>query len=233
MVDPRDLGLVTQVRSPHAEEPTIYLYEAVPGGIGLSERLWQRHDELLAGAADLITSCPATAARRARGRGWSRTSTPSDSRCGCWPSSASPPAPGSRRRDDGPVRRLYDGGGRPAGSRATARARQGRARSPIRCPTGPSPAGISPGGWRRRSAVTSSTARPGSMSGSRRTPSTSRSTGFVSGHSPAAGRATPCLPRHRDDRPRDGGRHARLPDRPRLVVEGDLPPGPAVAAGPG
>ena len=57
MVDPRDLGLVTQVRSPHAEEPTIYLYEAVPGGIGLSERLWERHDELLAGAADLIAAC--------------------------------------------------------------------------------------------------------------------------------------------------------------------------------
>ena len=31
MVDPRDLGLVTQVRSPHSEAPTIYLYEAVPG----------------------------------------------------------------------------------------------------------------------------------------------------------------------------------------------------------
>jgi DEAD/DEAH box helicase domain-containing protein len=57
MVDPRDLGLVTQVRSPHAEEPTIYLYEAVPGGIGLSERLWQRHEELLSGAADLIAAC--------------------------------------------------------------------------------------------------------------------------------------------------------------------------------
>ncbi|HET9083523.1 MAG TPA: DEAD/DEAH box helicase [Candidatus Limnocylindrales bacterium] len=57
MVDPRDLGLVTQVRSPHAEEPTIYLYESVPGGIGLSERLWQRHDELLVGAADLIAAC--------------------------------------------------------------------------------------------------------------------------------------------------------------------------------
>jgi DEAD/DEAH box helicase domain-containing protein len=57
MVDPRDLGLVTQVRSPHSEQPTIYLYEAVPGGIGLSERLWDRHDELLAGAADLIASC--------------------------------------------------------------------------------------------------------------------------------------------------------------------------------
>ena len=34
MVDPRDLGLVTQVRSPHHEAPTIYLYEAVPGGVG-------------------------------------------------------------------------------------------------------------------------------------------------------------------------------------------------------
>src|SRR4029453_16941736 len=57
MVDPRDLGLVTQVRSPHAEEPTIYLYEAVPGGIGLAPRLWDRHDELLAGAAALIAGC--------------------------------------------------------------------------------------------------------------------------------------------------------------------------------
>ena len=48
MVDPRDLGLVTQVRSPHHEAPTIYLYEAVPGGVGLSERLLERHDELIA-----------------------------------------------------------------------------------------------------------------------------------------------------------------------------------------
>ena len=54
MVDPRDLGLVAQVRSPHQDSPTIYLYEAVPGGIGMSERLWQRHEELVAGAADLI-----------------------------------------------------------------------------------------------------------------------------------------------------------------------------------
>ena len=57
MGDPRDLGLVTQVRSPHAEQPTIYLYESVPGGIGLAERLWQRHDELIDGAADLIAAC--------------------------------------------------------------------------------------------------------------------------------------------------------------------------------
>jgi DEAD/DEAH box helicase domain-containing protein len=57
MVDPRDLGLVSQVRSPHQEAPTIYLYEPVPGGVGLSERLFRRHDELLAGAAELIAGC--------------------------------------------------------------------------------------------------------------------------------------------------------------------------------
>jgi len=57
MVDPRDLGLVTQVRSPHQEAPTIYLYEAMPGGIGLSPRLWERHDELIGMAAALIRGC--------------------------------------------------------------------------------------------------------------------------------------------------------------------------------
>jgi DEAD/DEAH box helicase domain-containing protein len=57
MVDPRDLGLVTQVRSPHSESPTIYLYEAVPGGVGLSERLFGRHDELVSGAMELIEAC--------------------------------------------------------------------------------------------------------------------------------------------------------------------------------
>ena len=57
MVDPRDLGLVSQVRSPHQESPTIYLYEAMPGGVGLSERLFARHDELVAGAAGLVDAC--------------------------------------------------------------------------------------------------------------------------------------------------------------------------------
>jgi DEAD/DEAH box helicase domain-containing protein len=57
MVDPRDLGLVSQVRSPHNGSPTVYLYESVPGGVGLSERLHDRHDELVAGAADLIAGC--------------------------------------------------------------------------------------------------------------------------------------------------------------------------------
>jgi DEAD/DEAH box helicase domain-containing protein len=60
MVDPRDLGLVSQVRSPHSQSPTIYLYETVPGGVGLSERLFERHEELIAGAAELIAGCGCT-----------------------------------------------------------------------------------------------------------------------------------------------------------------------------
>ena len=61
MVDPRDLGLVTP--GPLAaltRQPTIYLYEAVPGGVGLSERLWERHDEL--------SPAPPTSSRRAAAR---------------------------------------------------------------------------------------------------------------------------------------------------------------------
>ncbi len=61
MADPRDLGLVTQVRSPHQEAPTIYLYEAMPGGVGLSERLFERHAELVTGAAEFIAACPCEA----------------------------------------------------------------------------------------------------------------------------------------------------------------------------
>jgi DEAD/DEAH box helicase domain-containing protein len=61
MSDPRDLGLVSQVRSPHAERPVIYLYDGVPGGVGLAARLFERHAELVAGARDLVADCPCDA----------------------------------------------------------------------------------------------------------------------------------------------------------------------------
>ncbi|HWP62437.1 MAG TPA: DEAD/DEAH box helicase [Candidatus Binatia bacterium] len=57
MVDPRDLGLVAQVRSPHQSAPTIYLYEAVPGGVGIAERLYDRHAEVVEGALHLVLDC--------------------------------------------------------------------------------------------------------------------------------------------------------------------------------
>jgi DEAD/DEAH box helicase domain-containing protein len=57
MSDPRDLGMVAQVRSPHAEHPVIYLYDGVPGGVGLAARLFDRHAELISGALGLVESC--------------------------------------------------------------------------------------------------------------------------------------------------------------------------------
>jgi len=58
MADPHDLGVVAQVRSPHAELPVIYLYDSVPGGVGLAARLFDRHFELVAGALGLVEGCP-------------------------------------------------------------------------------------------------------------------------------------------------------------------------------
>ncbi len=57
MSDPRDLGVVAQVRSPHLERPVVYLWETVPGGVGLSSRLYERTGELVAAALDLVEGC--------------------------------------------------------------------------------------------------------------------------------------------------------------------------------
>jgi DEAD/DEAH box helicase domain-containing protein len=60
MCDPRDLG--TTLGEPpapgEAYTPTLFVYEHVPGGTGLSERLWEQRDVLLARALRLVESCP-------------------------------------------------------------------------------------------------------------------------------------------------------------------------------
>jgi len=57
MCDPRDLGRVYEIRSPHTAQPTIYLYERAPGGVGLAERMFRLHDHLVRAAAELIEAC--------------------------------------------------------------------------------------------------------------------------------------------------------------------------------
>src|SRR3989449_3753026 len=57
MCDPNDLGRVYEIRSPHTGHPTIYLYERAPGGVGLAERLFRLHDELVTAAIDLVRNC--------------------------------------------------------------------------------------------------------------------------------------------------------------------------------
>lgn len=57
MCDPRDLGTTVQVRSPHTGEPTVTLFERVPGGVGQAERLYRLREDLLGAAAALVEGC--------------------------------------------------------------------------------------------------------------------------------------------------------------------------------
>jgi DEAD/DEAH box helicase domain-containing protein len=57
MCDPRDLGVVAELKSPHTGAPTIYLFDKYPGGVGLSPRLYELHERLLAAAAEAIAGC--------------------------------------------------------------------------------------------------------------------------------------------------------------------------------
>jgi len=58
MCDPRDVGVVPQVKSPFTGRPTIFLYESVPAGVGFSERLYAMRHDLLRAAAELALRCP-------------------------------------------------------------------------------------------------------------------------------------------------------------------------------
>ncbi len=58
MIDPRDLGrtLGSRVGQP-LMEPTLYFYDQIPGGVGLSPRLYDERTELLARAQQLVEAC--------------------------------------------------------------------------------------------------------------------------------------------------------------------------------
>ncbi len=58
MCDPHDLGVASEVRSPHTGAPTVYLYDAVPGGVGFAERLFRLREVLLDRAAQHLEECP-------------------------------------------------------------------------------------------------------------------------------------------------------------------------------
>lgn len=57
MCDPMDIRVVPQVRAVHNKQPTVFFYDRYPGGIGLSERLYEVHGMLLAQARELIGRC--------------------------------------------------------------------------------------------------------------------------------------------------------------------------------
>ncbi len=58
MCDPRDLRSISQVRAPFTEQPTVYIYENIPGGVGLSEKLYSERENLFKSCLDHVESCP-------------------------------------------------------------------------------------------------------------------------------------------------------------------------------
>jgi DEAD/DEAH box helicase domain-containing protein len=57
MCDPRDLGVLAETRGRGTKSPTITLYDRVPEGLGLSERIYELGPELLQGALGLVRGC--------------------------------------------------------------------------------------------------------------------------------------------------------------------------------
>lgn len=58
MCDPRDLGALSEVRSPATLRPTVTVYEIYPGGVGYARELFRQHVRLLRDAWDLVRDCP-------------------------------------------------------------------------------------------------------------------------------------------------------------------------------
>jgi DEAD/DEAH box helicase domain-containing protein len=58
MCDVRDLGVLSQAQAPFTGKPTLFLYDAVPGGVGLAERLFGIANELIAACHAAVRDCP-------------------------------------------------------------------------------------------------------------------------------------------------------------------------------
>ncbi|MEG0124738.1 MAG: DEAD/DEAH box helicase [Clostridia bacterium] len=57
MCSPRDVNVVYQVKAPITDKPTLFLYDAFPGGVGLSEKAFQMQELLLEHALSIATDC--------------------------------------------------------------------------------------------------------------------------------------------------------------------------------
>ena len=58
MCAPQDINVVYHVKDTFTGGPTIYLYDSVPGGIGLSDRVYEMDRALFERARELLTACP-------------------------------------------------------------------------------------------------------------------------------------------------------------------------------
>ncbi len=57
MCAPRDVCVVYQVRSPITDQPSLFLYDSYPGGVGLSEKAYEMQELLLSHALSVLEGC--------------------------------------------------------------------------------------------------------------------------------------------------------------------------------
>jgi len=57
LCDPRDIGAEAQVRATLTQLPTVFLYDVVPGGIGLAEKLFEVREDLIEASLALLMAC--------------------------------------------------------------------------------------------------------------------------------------------------------------------------------
>ena len=57
LADARDIGAEAQVRAPFNHQPTVFLYDTIPGGVGLAQRLYEVRESLLRACLTAVTSC--------------------------------------------------------------------------------------------------------------------------------------------------------------------------------
>lgn len=60
LCDPRDIGAQSQVRSPYNGLPAVYLYDSIPGGVGLAEKLFEVREDLVDACLALVKACECT-----------------------------------------------------------------------------------------------------------------------------------------------------------------------------
>ncbi|UXH44688.1 DEAD/DEAH box helicase [Rossellomorea vietnamensis] len=58
MCDPSDIFVVPQIKAAHNELPTIFIYDRYPGGIGLSEMVYEQIEKILVETTSMIERCP-------------------------------------------------------------------------------------------------------------------------------------------------------------------------------
>ncbi|NLN92031.1 MAG: DEAD/DEAH box helicase [Candidatus Hydrogenedens sp.] len=57
LCDPQDMLATARLRAPESQQPSVFLYERYPGGVGYSEKLLHHHETLLEAAITLLDDC--------------------------------------------------------------------------------------------------------------------------------------------------------------------------------